>query len=313
MSGTPARSGLSMSTLALLAVGVAVLTWGWSSVAVKLVSTTGLVASFYRLWLSIPLLWLYALCVPSLRRRLDREWWRAALIGGSLFAVHQVLFFNSLKLTSVANVALIAALQPALVLLVGGRLFGERVTARAIGWSAVALAGTAVVVAGSHGSPSWSPFGDAVAAANLLSFTAYFLASKRMRERLGALEYVIGMTTVAGVIILLVCLATGQTLLSPRAGDWPILIAIALFPGTLGHILTNWAHPYLPAFVVSIVLLGVPVVACAGAALILGEWLTPLQLGGGIVVLASIGAIVATSRGEAAEALAESAAETDAP
>jgi drug/metabolite transporter (DMT)-like permease len=299
--------------LALVAVAVAVLTWGCSNVAVKLVSTTGVVASFYRLWLSIPLLWLYAAAAPTVRARLDGDWLRGSIIGGLLFSLHQILFFNSLKLTSVANVALIGSLQPALVLLAGGRLFGESVTPRAVAWSAAALLGTAVVIAGSHGSPSWSPFGDVVAVANLLSFTAYFLVSKQVRSRVGAVEYVIGMTTVAGLVLLVVCVGTAQSLSSPRGWDWAILLGISLFPGTLGHLLTNWAHPHLPVFVISIMLLGVPLVACAGAALVLGEWLAPAQIAGGAVVLIAMAAIVLGSHGKAAEELAESAAETDAP
>ncbi|MFQ5668238.1 MAG: hypothetical protein ACE5I7_17645, partial [Candidatus Binatia bacterium] len=51
-------------TLALAAMAVTVVVWGCSSVAIKLVSTSGLVASFYRLWLAIPLLWLIALLAP---------------------------------------------------------------------------------------------------------------------------------------------------------------------------------------------------------------------------------------------------------
>jgi drug/metabolite transporter (DMT)-like permease len=299
--------------LALYAVAAAVVTWGCSNVMIKLVSTSGLVASFYRLWFAIPLLWLLPAGMPSMRRRLTRDWLVASLIGGGLFAVHQVLFFTSLKLTTVADVALIGALQPPLVLFVGGPLFGEPVTRRAIGWSLVAVAGTALVVLGAAGAPGWSPLGDVVAVGNLLAFTAYFLASKRIRSRAGTTEYLIGMTTVAGLIILAVALLTGQRLTSPRGWDWPILFCLAVLPGTLGHFLTNWAHPHTSAFVVSIMFLAVPVIACAGAALFLGEALNPTQLVGGAVVLAAVGAVVGAAPRATGEELAESAAETDAP
>ena len=89
------------------------------------------------------------------------------------------------------------------------------------------------------------------------------------------------------------CIGTGQSLSSPHGWDWAILLGISLFPGTLGHLLTNWAHPHLPVFVISIMLLGVPLVACVGAALFLGEWLTPTQIAGGAVVLIAMAAIVA--------------------
>jgi drug/metabolite transporter (DMT)-like permease len=298
----------------VVAVIIAVLTWGWSNVAGKTVTTTGLVISFYRLWFAVPALWIVPLLSPAVRARLDRRWLQASLVGGLLFGVHQLLFFSSLKLTSVATVTIIGALQPALVLLVAGRMFGERVTRASLLWSVVALAGTILVVMGAHGTPGWSPLGDVLASLNLFAFTAYFLASKRIREEVRTTEYVIGMTTVAAVFMLLVCLATGQELASPQRSDWPILIGLALVSGTLGHLLTNWAHAHTSAFIISIIFLGTPVLASVGAATFLGEALVPSQILGGLVVLASIAIIVLSTHDESvAEELAESAAETDAP
>ncbi len=302
-----------MRPLALAAVAAAVATWGCSNVIIKVISTTGLVASVYRLWFAIPLLWVVPIVHAPMRARLGGAWVRASLVGGLLFAVHQILFFTSLKLTSVANVSIIGALQPALVLLVAGRMFGERVSARAVVWAAIAVVGTVIVVIGSAGTPGWSPVGDVVAVANLVTFTAYFLASKQFRSRVGALEYVLGITTVSAVVVLGVALATGQELRSPHGWDWLLLLFLAVFPGTLGHVLTNWAHPHVPAFLMSILLLAVPVVASLGAALFLNESLNLTQVLGGLVVLAAIGSIVRAAGAPAGEELAESAAETDAP
>jgi len=310
---TPPLSTARLQRLAVLGVAVAVLTWGCSNVMIKAVPVSGLVASFYRLWFSIPLLWLVLLAQPQVRARLDRDWLRAALIGGALFALHQVLFFSALKQTTVANVTLIGALQPTLVLLVAGRWFGERSGGRAIAWSLVAVGGTALVIAGATGVRGWSPVGDLLATANLFAFTAYFLASKRIRRSTGATEYVIGLTTVAGLIMLVICVASGEQLLSPRGGDWLVLLALALLPGTLGHFLTNWAHAHTSAFAVSIMLLAVPLVAMGGAALVLGERLSPLQLVGAAIVLVAVAAVVLSQSPRRAEALAGSAAETDAP
>ncbi|MBI4516201.1 MAG: DMT family transporter [Deltaproteobacteria bacterium] len=314
-SGFTATSSATASArpLALAAVAVAVLTWGWSNVVIKAVSTTGLVASFYRLWFAIPLLWLLPVIMPSTRARLTRSWLTASLAGGALFAVHQILFFSSLKLTSVANVTIIGALQPALVLLVAGRLFAERASAGAVISALVAVAGTILVIAGSAGTPHWSPLGDALATVNLFAFTAYFLASKHFRASVGATEYVLGMTTVAGLLMMIAALATKQDLLSPRGWDWPFLLFIAVLPGTLGHFLTNWAHPHLPAFLLSVMLLAVPVIATSGAAVFLDESLNLTQVAGGSIVLAAIGTLVQTTAAPAADELAESAAETDAP
>lgn len=307
-----ASSGRTQS-LALAAVVAVIAMWGCSGVLIKLASTTGLVASFYRLWFAIPLLWLAVAGAPSMRRRMNREWLTACLVGGGLFGLHQLLFFNSIKLTSVANVTIIGALQPALVLLVAGRMFRERATLASIAWSVLALGGTILVVIGSAESRGWSPLGDLLAAGNLFAFTAYFLLSKRFRLRIAVPEYVVGMTTVAGVVVLAACLATGQDLLAPGGWDWAIFLFLAILPGTLGHALMNWAHRHTSAFVMSVMLLAVPVIASVGAALFLDESLHPIQIAGGTVVLLAIGVVIRSTTAETGEELAESAAATDAP
>ena len=95
-------------TLAVVGLAIAVVLWGLNTVAIKLIAPGGLVVAVYRLWFAIPLLWATALA-PTVRRRLDGAWLRASIVGGVLFSVHQVLFFTSLKLTTVANVAVASA------------------------------------------------------------------------------------------------------------------------------------------------------------------------------------------------------------
>jgi len=298
-------------------VATTIAMWGYSAVAIKAVASPGLVVAFYRLWFAIPLLWLSVLLVPRMRRRLGREWFLGCLAGGSFFGVHQILFFNAIKLTSVANVTIIGALQPVLVLLVAGPMFGERLRRSAIGWAGVALAGTALVVAGSAHGRAVSPFGDGLAFANLFAFTGYFLVSRRVRARIGPWEYVVGMTTVSGVVVTTAVAIVQPDLASPAGGEWLVLLSLAVFPGTLGHVLTNWAHAHVRAFSISMIFLAAPVVATAAALVFLDEEVTAMQLAGGLVVLIAIGATVVQADeemgAELAEELAESAAETDAP
>jgi len=279
----------------MAAVALTVLMWGMSAVAIKAVSTGGLVTATYRLWIAVPAMWLTMLA-PGLRRRLDARWARASLIGGLLFSIHQILYFVSLKMTSVANVTIIGALQPALVLLMAGPMFGEAATRQSILWSAIAFVGTALVVLGGTHDGASSLLGDVLAFINLFAFTAYFLASKRFRADVHAWDYVVGMTTVSGVVIVAVTLATRQEFGSPAPWEWAVLAGIAIFPGTLGHVLTNWAHAHVPAFVSSMILLAVPVIATAAAWMLVDERITGLQLAGGAVVLGAIAKIVQTSR-----------------
>jgi drug/metabolite transporter (DMT)-like permease len=305
-------AGLRTERLALLAVVGSVSMWGYSAVAIKTVSTTAPITSFYRLWFAIPLLWLLVLGVPQLRRSLTREWLLGSLLGGIVFATHQIFFFTSVKLTTIANATIIGALQPVLVLLVAAPLFGERTSMRSTLLSLVAIGGTGLVVWDSVGEAGAGGRGDLLALLNLFAFTAYFLISKRVRRSVGATEYVVGMSTVAGIVMGLVCLALGEEFGSPKESDLLILLLLALGPGTFGHVLTNWAHAHASALSISMILLAVPVVATASAAVFLGESVTGVQMGGFAIVLGAIALVVADSDPKATGGLAESAAQTDA-
>lgn len=304
----------SVRRRALGAVAVTVLLWGASPVMIKTVGATGLVTAFYRLWLAIPLLWVIAAWRGGWRARLGAQWLRASIAGGLLFGLHQILFFSALKWTSVASVTVIGALQPALVLLVAGPLLGERVSPRAVGWAALAVLGTIAVALGAGVGAGRRLAGDGLAVLNLVAFTAYFVASKRFRVRTAAWEYTLGMTTVAGLVVAVVCVAGGQDLGSPRGGDWLVLFLIGALPGTLGHVLTNWAHAHTSAFAVSNLLLAAPVLATGLAWVFLGEALQTFQVLGGALTLFGIAMVIGSTRSyELRDELAEAAAETDAP
>jgi drug/metabolite transporter (DMT)-like permease len=170
-----------------------------------------------------------------------------------------------------------------------------------------------LVVAGSDHSRSTSLLGDALALVNLFAFTAYFLASKRFRERVFVWDYVVGMTTVSGVVILALALATGQDFGDPTPWEWGTLLWLALFPGTLGHMLTNWAHAYVPAFVSSMILLASPIISTAGALIFVCEPISPMQVACGFVFLVAVGVIIRSTRQKETEVIAEGTAFTEAP
>ena len=88
----------------------------------KIIDVPALTFSFWRLWLGAVLM---ALVLIALRRRPTRADIRASIPGGVLFGLNLVLFFTAIKETSIVDVLVIGALQPALTLLVAGRMFSS--------------------------------------------------------------------------------------------------------------------------------------------------------------------------------------------
>jgi drug/metabolite transporter (DMT)-like permease len=98
------------------------------------------------------------------------------------------------------------------------------------------------------------------------------------------------MTLVSGCVIAVLALLARQDLGAPRGDEWLALAGIGVIPGSIGHFLITWAHPRIHAAASSAVILGVPVLASIGAAILVDEPFGPLQAAGGLVALAAAGA-----------------------
>lgn len=273
----------------MLAIIAVVIVWGFASPLLKYASLSGTALAAYRIWIGAAALVLYM----ALRgRRPDIASLRWGIPAGLLFGANIVCFVLGVKLTTVANATIIGALQPAITLMVAGPWFGERITRREVACVALAIVGVAVVIVGSSGVPEWNPRGDLFAVAAVLTFTGYFLISKRARVTVGTLDYMTVVHCAAAIIVTPIALATPGDLAMSDATDIGIVLFFALVSGTLGQVVIGWAQRYVDVSLSSLMLLGVPVVAALAAWPLVGEALQPLQIAGGVIALAAIGAMI---------------------
>lgn len=280
-SSAPKRPGLGVAAAVL-----AVLVWGTSSVLVKEIDgLNGVAISAYRLWIGA--VFLGGAFVLS-GGKVTALLLRASFWGAVAFTADIVLFFCALQETSVANATVIGALQPLLLLLLAGPLFGEKSHWGDAVWGVVAVGGAAVVVLGGDGGGASSTAGDLLAVGALLSWTAYFVASKSARVQLTSFEYLTGLSLWSAVLIVPVPFVLGQSLGSPTGEAWILITIVALVNGGLGHFLMNWSHNHVPLVAVSVLTLGIPVVSAAAAAVFIDEPLVALQVGGMAVVVGAM-------------------------
>ena len=85
-----------------------------------------------------------------------------------------------------------------------------------------------------------------------------------------------------------VALASGEALLPTSASGWLVLVGLAWISHCAGQGLIAYSLAHLPAAFSSVSLLFQPVMAAIFAWVLLSEPLTPLQMAGGLVVLAGI-------------------------
>ncbi len=138
-----------------------------------------------------------------------------------------------LKTTTIANANIISSLQPVLIALVVGKLFGERLDGWFFVWSTLALVGVVAVLTGSAASnaDTHTYHGDLLALLATCSWAAFFVASKQARKTLTSLEYLAGLLVVAWAVITPVAfhrMSGARRWPSTSAGTWLI---VASAPG----------------------------------------------------------------------------------
>jgi drug/metabolite transporter (DMT)-like permease len=292
------QAGPRATRLGVVAVLGPIAAFSVMNVVIKITHLPALAFALYRLWMGAVVM-IAVLAVTG--RRLSWAIVRRAAFPGALFGVNLCFFFTALKLTSVADVLIIAALQPALTLMVAGPLFGERVTRHEVGWTLVSLSGVVLVVVGSSGTPVWSLEGDLWAVAALLAWTTYWLLSKRIRREVPALEYMTAVTVTAAIVVTPVALISGQSL----AARWQDLLWLILFVAVAqgGHSLLAWSHVQMDVSISSLLILAEPVISAVAALIFLGEPLPALSIAGGLITVLAVGVVIEratrSDRGEA--------------
>jgi drug/metabolite transporter (DMT)-like permease len=266
------------------------------NVIVKIVRAPALTLAFYRLWAGVVIM---LLVIRLTGRHLTWRTLRRAAPSGALFGLNLALFFSALKRTSVADVLILAALQPALTLFVAGPLFGERVTAHEVFWTSVSLVGVVLVILGSSGTPVWSLQGDLLAAGALLAWTTYWLLSKRVRVDIPAIEYMTAVTIGAAVFMTPVWLISGQSR-TMRWQDWGWVL---LFVGgaQAGHSLLAWSHAQVDVSISSLLILVEPVISPVAALIFLSEPLPAISIAGGLLTVLAVGVVIRRATRQAAK------------
>ena len=157
--------------LPLLAVALAVFAWGFGPLFVKGIDASAPTIVLWRVTIGSAIGSAFAYVMGG---RITLRLVVVAFPAAVCFALSFMFGYASFQETSIVNATLIPSMQPVLILLLATRMFGERRTGVELAYSALALAGVVVVVAGAS-SDGATLQGNIFAVANLLVFTGYFL------------------------------------------------------------------------------------------------------------------------------------------
>jgi drug/metabolite transporter (DMT)-like permease len=291
VTGQPPPQARNEGRLGLVAVAVAVVLFSLGSTLVRKAGAPGVVVAFWRLVLGA-LIWFVIVRVQG--RRLDLRMLKQAAPVGLLFGANLGLFFVAVTRTRVANVELIGAMSPFVVVPVAAIVFHERIAARALAWGVVAVAGVVLVVAGAPSSGEQGWVGDLLAACAVITWSGYLLVSRSVRATMATSEVMTVTAFVAALFLLPFAVADGG-MFDVSATGWAYIATLAVLTGTVGHGIVIWAQRRVPVSTISILTLAQPALATTWAYFFLDESVRPLQVAGMAIVLASLAAFTHAS------------------
>jgi drug/metabolite transporter (DMT)-like permease len=276
----------------LIGAAIAVCAWSTGTILAKYIDMGSLAIGFYRFaFFGLAIIAWMRLRGTPFRLRIVRD----SMWGGIALGADIALFFSAVKLTSIVNATIIGSMQPIVVGVIAARFFGERIGLRNVAWSLVALIGTVVVVAAGADDGTSDLRGDLLALAAMLSWSAYFIASKNSKKTMTSTEFTAGTALWTMAICAPLGFVFGQDMSWPSASNWGWLILMAATSGLIGHAMMNWSLVRIPLWVGSTFTLLIPVFSALLAWVILGESVTTVQ---GVAMAVVIGALAVVVRNQ---------------
>ncbi len=275
------------------ALTLVILAWGSGPVVAKLITVPAAVGALLRFGISIPVL--FAI-VYLTGRRVSGATMRAGLAPGLAFGVNLTFVFLTVQEATVAVLAVAVTLQPAVILIVTGPLFGERATRTHVAWTIAAIGGAAVVILGAGSELQSSAAGVFYALAAMATFTVYFVMTRlaRLHTAVDPIEWMASINVWSFVATIPAAMLTTSALdySAVDRRDWWWLAVMAYVTGVFGHVLMSWVHGFVEASRSSLALLAMNIVAVGLAWPVHDESVTWAQAAGGVIVLAAVAAVL---------------------
>jgi drug/metabolite transporter (DMT)-like permease len=196
--------------------------------------------------------------------------WPLQILTGCALALHFAFWIASLRFTSVAVSVLLVNTSPAVVAAFSFFFLGERLTVRGLLGLLLSFLGGAVLVWNDLNQlGDWR--GSVLALLGAAMLAVYLLVGRKVRQSASLIGYIFPTYLLAALVLAGIVFFGSAPISGFSWRTYCFLFLLGLIPQCLGHTCYNWALRYLSATLISIIILGEPVLATLMAWWILGE------------------------------------------
>ncbi|MBS1248674.1 MAG: hypothetical protein MAG431_00233 [Chloroflexi bacterium] len=279
---------------AYFALGIGILSLGFSAIFVREAGAPGTVTAFYRMAIGS-----LAMTVPfgvhrhrqgeeGAGRSLPRPALGTAMLGGVFFAADLTLWATGIVISGATIPTLMANTAPLWVGLGAWWMFKEKLPPKFWGGLALALVGAGVLLGHDFSRSASFGMGSLLGLGAAVFYGVYLLATQPARAKLDTITYHWVTTSTSALVLLLVNVALKRTLWGYPLATYLYFLAVGIVVQVFGWMAVNYAQGYLPASLVSPTLLIQPVLTALIAWPLLGETLTSWHLLGGVAVIGGV-------------------------
>ena len=274
----------------MIMIVVGVLGISLSSIFVKYSQAPSAVTAAWRLLWTVLFLTPVVVGKQDVRRELlqtPKKLVILSVLSGIFLAIHFVLWFESLKHTSVASSTAIVCTEVIWVCLGFCLFLKGKLTGKAIAAIGVTLLGSLLIAFADSGSGN-GLYGDILSLLAAVAVAVYTLIGRVVREKLSTTVYTYMVYTACVAVLVVTCLVQGFGLFAYGLSALIVGCLLAVFSTILGHSIFSWCLKYFSPAFVSASKLCEPVVAAVMAAFLFGELPGWLQITGGILILGGV-------------------------
>ena len=265
---------------------IGVISISLSAIFVKLAQAESGVIAFYRLLFSVLIMSpLFFYKYTHELKGLTKRDWIFSSIAGIFLAFHFILWFESLKYTSVASSTVLVTLQPLFAFIGTYFFFKEKISVKTILSGVIAIMGSFLISWGDFRVSGSALYGDLLALIACALITGYLLFGQDVRKRISLITYTMVVYSSSTICLFFYVLIKGESFGPYSSMTWVWFLLLAIIPNLLGHTLFNWAVKWVSTNVISIAVLFEPIGAAILAYFVFAEKLMATQIIGGSIVI----------------------------
>ena len=284
---TPQKNFPAFAFIALLSGGIAI---GFAGILMRLSDVSPVASAFWRMALAAPVLWIWAWHVRrqdlTTGKRIDFS--GVLLLAGIYFAGDMGIWHLSLHYTTVSNATLLSNLAPVFIALWLWGVHHIRFTRIFLTGMTVALAGAVMLIGPNAALGGDRPMGDGLGLLTAVFYAAYQLVIKNARNEYSTARLMAWSTTITALALLPFALVSAGPFWPAQAEGWLPLIGLALIAQVGGQTVIAYAFAHLPASLSSVSLLIQPLTATIAAWILFAEFIGPIQITGGVLLMYGI-------------------------